>query len=109
MGIPRKGSRTVEVNDKSYLFLVKQGHIPDHDDQKASTVVVQEDTEKPGRVLRAWFFYGIEITPALVRDLILEGQKLGWNPSERGGAFDLPTHQASGRFSSRFRDVPSLS
>jgi len=98
MGIPRKGSRWVYVQGKRYLFLVKEGHIPDHHDQPANTVVIQEDDEKPGRVLRGWFFHGIEITPALVRKLIIEGHQIGWNPSDRGSAFDLPPDRASGRF-----------
>lgn len=98
MGIPRKRSRWVDVEGKRYLFLVKEGHIPDHKDQRSSTVVIQEFEEKPGRVLRARFFYGVEITPALVKGLVAEGRKLGWNPADRGGAFDLPADRASGRF-----------
>lgn len=98
MSIPRKGSKSIQVDNKSYIYLVKQINLPDHKDQKASRLVIQEDVQNPGRVLRASFFYGVQITPTLVKDLIQEGIKLGWNPSDRGGAFDLPEDQNAGRW-----------
>ncbi len=105
MGIPRKGSRSVEAFGKRYIYIVKGTTIPDHADQKATTVVIQEDVEKPGRVLRGTFFYGVEITPAFVEDLVREGRSIGWNPSDRGAAFDLPPDREAGRF--RQDDVSS--
>ena len=98
MGIPRKGSRTVEAGGKRYVFLVKQTAIPDHPDQKSLRLVVQEEAERPGRVLRAHFFFETPITPAFVEALIQEGSSLGWNPSDRGAAFDLPPDRSQGRY-----------
>jgi hypothetical protein len=104
MGIPRKGSRSVETDGKQYVYLVKETTIPDHADQKAITVVIQEDVEKPGRVLRASYFYGNSITPTLIQGLIREGRALGWHPADRGGAFNLPPDLSQGRYS---EDDPS--
>ncbi len=98
MSIPRKGSRKLVLEGKAFLFLVKQITIPDHADQKAARIVIQRDVEKPGRVLRGAFFFGVAFTPAYVKELIQEGMRLGWDPDERGAAFDLPPDRAQSRF-----------
>jgi len=98
MGIPRKGSRTVEAGGKRYVFLVKETTIPDHPDQKSLRVVVQEESEKPGRVLRAHYFFKTSISADRVKALIQEGRSLGWNPSERGVAFDMPADRSKWRY-----------
>jgi hypothetical protein len=90
MGIPRKGSRRTEVDGKPYRFLVKETHIPDHHDQKELVVVVQEEAEKPGNVLRFRYPYGAPVTPETIAVAVRQGLGLGWNPSARGSAFELP-------------------
>ena len=89
MGIPRKGSRTLNVNGKPYRYLVKQTTIPDHADQKELSVTVQEDVEKPGNVLNFRAPFGHPVTPEYVREIVQEAFSKGWVPSARGAAFQL--------------------
>lgn len=91
MGIPKKGSRSLEVDGKKYRYLIKETHIPDHRDQKELIVTVQEDTPKPGRVLQFKETYGFPVTKGHVGEAIREAIKIGWNPSERGVPFPLAT------------------
>lgn len=89
MGIPKKGSRTTEVDGKPFRYLVREDHIDDHPDQKELNVTVQEDVDRPGNVLQFRWGYGCEISPALIRDAVRVAQKNGWSPSKRGSAFTL--------------------
>jgi hypothetical protein len=91
MGIPRKGSRKVEVGGKTYLYLIKETNIEDHHDQWELTVTVQEDAPKPGRVLQFKEDYGFPVTKGRVAEVIEHALKKGWKPSERGVAVQLRT------------------
>jgi hypothetical protein len=89
MGIPRKGSRRIDVDGRAFRYLVKETHIPDHKDQKESSLTVQEDTDRPGRVLQARVAYGAPVTPETVREFIRRSLRSGWDPSTRGPAVTL--------------------
>lgn len=87
MGIPKKKSRTLEVDGWVMRFLVKETHIEDHPDQKELRVVVQEDIEKPGRVLKFKAPYGHPMTKDFIKEVVREAITKGWDPKSRGGAF----------------------
>lgn len=89
MGIPRKGSRKVTFQGKAYRYMVKETHIEDHKDQKELSVTIQEDVERPGRVLQARLGYGESVTTPVVEQLISAGLQRGWEPTARGTAFLL--------------------
>lgn len=89
MGIPKKGSRLVAVDGKQYRFLVKEVNVPDHPDQKELSIVVQEDVERPGNVLRFRHDYGVPIILAEIPFYVRKGLKQGWDPAKRGAAFEL--------------------
>lgn len=91
MGIPRKGSRSLNVNGEKFRYSVRVSdhltHISDHYDenQKDLLLTVQEDKKNPGRVCQA--VVSEPVTPKLVCDAIELFKEAGWNPSERGGPF----------------------
>jgi hypothetical protein len=89
MGIPRKSSRKIVVDGRKFLYLVKETHVPDHLDQKENSLTVQEDTDRPGRVLQARIAYGIPVNPGFVRDYIRNSLRAGWDPSTKGTALQL--------------------
>jgi len=91
MGIPKKGSRIVNVGGRIFRFLVKETHVPDHRDQKELSVTVQEDVPKPGNVLQFRAWYGVPVTSNSVARMIRRAIKRGWEPAKRGGAFVLST------------------
>lgn len=111
MGMPRKGSRTLEVNGEQFLWRVR-GDAYSHRWLGASPVVLtltcQRDEGKPGRVLQttlkslnpptgtpdtdAWHLATLH--PGEVKQIISHALSKGWDPSERGGAFQLrPQHK----------------
>lgn len=108
MGIPRKGSKRVEVDGKPYRYLVKETHVPGHKDQKELSITVQEDVAKPGRVLQWRFSFGCAVTSEDIRSAVRIALKAGWKPSERGGPFSLGTTTAfrCGRDHGQVSDLP---
>lgn len=89
MGIPKKGSRKIDINGRPFRFLVKETTIDGHRDQKELSVVVQEDVDKPGNVLRLRAPYGHPVTPEFILEVVQEAFTQGWIPEQRGSAFDL--------------------
>ena len=107
MGMPRKGSRKVELEGVSYLWRVKR--IEDLlDGTPRIRLTVQRDEERPGRVMQTELtsirhrpaFTGRRagvwvdekeqlsaLTSEDVRLVITHALKNGWNPGERGAAF----------------------
>lgn len=92
MGIPRKGSRTVEVDGKNYIFIVrvmekhKGLHDPTGRHVDTIDVTVQEDVESPGNVLQAMYTAWSAISPNVIADMVRRGIQQGWDPSARGAA-----------------------
>ncbi|MCU0544545.1 MAG: hypothetical protein MUE44_20640 [Oscillatoriaceae cyanobacterium Prado104] len=76
MGISKKGSRLIKVNDLEYRWVVKS------DDYGMSLVV--ESAENPGQRMITWLEYGNIISPGLVRKAILYAIDRGWHPQEKG-------------------------
>ena len=91
MGIPRKGSRTVEIDGQDYVFIVREKNIEDHTDQWELQVTVQRDEERPGRVLQFTEGYGFAVTPEYIRTTVRDAIKAGWEPGSRGAAFRFGT------------------
>lgn len=86
MGIPKKGSRRIEVEGKHYRYLIKETNIDGHKDQKELSVTIQENVDKPGNVLQFRAGYGCAILKPDVALNIRSALKTGWNPSARGSA-----------------------
>jgi hypothetical protein len=92
MGIPRKGSRALEVDGARFRYLIKDGPVtPDPLDREIH-LTVQEDAEAPGRVLRVDMPYGHAVGPEVVKQLVRQALVAGWTPSDRGGPFLLESY-----------------
>ena len=99
MGIPKKGSRTADVDGRSYRYLVKEvfrmatraeiDRHPDEPNEKELAVTVQEDIAKPGNVLQFRAPYGHPVTREVIADYVRRALSRGWNPKNRGSAFVL--------------------
>lgn len=85
MTIPKKGSRVLDVDGRSFRYLVKSSHVADHRDQRELTVTVQENTEAPGRCLQFRWPSGHELFPNDVRETVRDALRTrAWDPSSRG-------------------------
>lgn len=93
MGIPRKGSRRVDVDGKEFRYLVREdGSAYDEENNphpESVLVTVQEDDDRPGRVLQWKWPYGASVMPEDIRGAVRLAMERGWVPSERGGPFLL--------------------
>jgi hypothetical protein len=94
--MPRKGSRSLEVDGRKFRYAVRDGQQtfgPERDDSgdpkegHERVVTVQEDAERPGRVMQTKFGPETEVSPELVRIAVRDALRAGWDPSERGSAF----------------------
>ena len=106
MGMPRTGSRKVEVDGATYLWRVR-GDSYSSRWFDASPIVLtltcQRDEERPGRVLQVTLqsrhppkdtpdydgLHQATLYPSEVRQIIAHALSKGWDPSERGSAFGL--------------------
>lgn len=87
MGMPRKGSRKVEVEGETFFWRTRPEGRPNH-----LLLTCQRDEERPGRVLQVVLrstrvLAPSQLTPEDVREAIGYALKKGWDPSERGAAF----------------------
>lgn len=100
MGIPRKGSRHIDVDGKPFRYIVREdGPVVKDDDDPSMDykkpqrefllVTLQEDVERPGRVCQVRLAGGTEVSPELIRQTIREATRGGWDPSSRGGPFQI--------------------
>lgn len=103
MGIPRKGSRSITVDGQAFRYMVKENGVQhpslvtrrggfdpkEKEVEKVVVLTVQEDADRPGRVLQASTPWGEPILPPFVEQVIKDGLKKGWEPSARGPAFNL--------------------
>ena len=83
VGIPKKKSRSVEVDGVPFRFMVSQVTIPDHADQFELSVTVQEEHERPGGVLQFRLPYGFPVGPASIRNVVRQAKKAGWDTRSR--------------------------
>ena len=82
MSIPKKGSRVLDVDGRSFRYLVKSARGTDHRDL---TVTVQEDVEAPGRCLQFRWPEGHSIFPNDVRETVRDALRTrAWDPSSKG-------------------------
>ncbi len=96
MGMPKKGSRDILVNDVYYRYAVKEVKAI-ASDAKETVLIAQQVAEKPGNVMRVRYQFSLEIGPAFVIKEIGRALKAGWDPSKRGAAFDLPEETQNGK------------
>lgn len=91
MGIPKKKSRLTEVSGKKFRYVIRDVRAQEVNPTEDREVVltVQEDIDRPGRVLQVLLPHGISIVPEMVKKLIEQGLHDGWHPSDRGSAFQL--------------------
>jgi hypothetical protein len=90
MGMPRKGSRVIDVDGKKFRWTLhyKRAQYRWDDPMPARTagmVTIQEDHERPGHVLQqnlSWL-RGSSITPDVMRQVIRQALQEGWNPASR--------------------------
>lgn len=107
MGMPRKGSRKVEVAGETYLWRVRGDAYSARWVSGLSPIILtltcQRDEDNPGRVMQATLRslnppagspdiaegHRATLTPGEVRQIIAHALSKGWDPSERGAAFEL--------------------
>jgi hypothetical protein len=103
MGMPRKGSRTVEFEEATYLWRINKKHRYRGDAPLATTLTMQRDEDSPGRVCQVMlrsrnirddldegdYQHRATLHPSEVRQIIAHARSKGWDPAERGGAFVL--------------------
>lgn len=109
MGMPRKGSRRVEVDGAAYLWRVRgDGYSKQWigSSPVVLTLTCQRDEDRPGRVMQAWLatrepptdtpdyepMHTATLHPAEVRQIIAHALSKGWDPAKRGASFLLPKH-----------------
>ena len=98
MSLPRAGSRTVQVGEHRYRWYVR--HKPTTAQaapNRAMTVAIERVAAEPGRVLLVDLGvsrpdnsiepHQTALSPALVRRIISEALRDGWDPIARGSAF----------------------
>lgn len=86
MTLPKKGSRTIEIEAVTYRWAVR-----DNGDHRS---VVAEHVDEPGQALHVAISRfdhpgNVAITPKVVERLVREAIKCGWHPGRAGGAFRL--------------------
>ena len=108
MGIPRKKSRPIEVEGRKYRWLPKHGKGRIIGNSRCTMhLIIQIDDKRPGRILSTWlssknwkgdprdpennyYTHRAALTPKDVREVILKGLELGWDPMEKGTPFVFP-------------------
>lgn len=111
MGMPRKGSRKVEVRGDSYLWRVRGDAYSERWTSGLSPIILtltcQRDEENPGRVMQVTLRsrnppdgdpdiaggHRATLLTREVRQIIAHALSKGWNPSERGAVFELEPRQ----------------
>jgi len=101
MGMPRKGSRRVVVAGRRFLWRVKSGSGYSNCGNRYIRLTVQEDVDRPGRVMQAeitalkeqpdvdWIDDFSSLRPADVEALVRAALGAGWNPERRGPSWWL--------------------
>jgi hypothetical protein len=97
MVMPKKGTRKIEVDGRSFRWRLpppRWGEDLGLDPKlRTATLTIQEDVDRPGRVAQVELEWdnGQSVVPEDVQSLIRRALKSGWDPTERGGPFRLPT------------------
>jgi hypothetical protein len=77
MGIPRKASRGIEINGRTYRWMARLDKL----DPSKSILTVQEDVDRPGKP-KQFTVYGT-VTPSDVTRIVQGAIKSGWDPTSR--------------------------
>lgn len=80
MSIPKKGRRTITVDEHTYRYMIT-GNI--------TVDLAIESDECKGQLLTASFGHGAPVSPGLVRKTIKYGIQKGWTPMENGKVLQL--------------------
>ena len=81
MAIPKKGSRTITVNDHTYRYKVTGNDF-------VIDLAIESD-ESQGQLMSVGFLYTNSITPGVVRKVIEYGLEKGWTPTKRAKNFTV--------------------
>jgi hypothetical protein len=90
MGMPKKGSRVIDVDGRNFRWVLASSKIRERwdDPQPArhgGTLTVQEECDTPGHVLQhelSWL-RGDSVTPEAVREIIRRALTAGWEPKSK--------------------------
>ncbi len=77
MGLAKKGTRKITVNETVYRWVVSP-------DNEPGLGIIVEKYNTPGQRLTFYVPHGTVISPSIVRKIILYGLNIGWNPSKKG-------------------------
>jgi hypothetical protein len=77
MGLAKKGTRLIKIDDIDYRWVVQP-------DDEPGLGIVAELAENPGQRMMTWVEHGTVISPWLVRKAILHALEQGWHPAEKG-------------------------
>lgn len=91
MALPKKNTRTIDIEGKVYRYLIKSTSTDAHSyleqDKKEITITVQEDCDKPGNLLQMRLSNYAACTPKNVRNIIEQSILAGWEPGIKGCPF----------------------
>jgi hypothetical protein len=99
MAIPKKGSRTIQVNGVGFLWYVRRKPSYAQSIGESGMTLAVQHADEPGAVLTvsqpqdhpsscvAWV--AIPVTPADVEGHIREALAAGWKPTEPGKTFEM--------------------
>jgi len=79
----------VAVGKNQFRYSVKTVKAKDDDGELEQLVTVQSNLPPVGRSLQARLPRGFFVSRRSVIDLIQEGQRMGWNPAQKGSTFFL--------------------
>ena len=117
MGIPKRGSRLIVVEDQQYRWLMRGWHRYIGNPHPCPTITVQIVHDRPGQVLQCHLVNKVtadggepdidggepwlttKITPVDVEKVIRTGLQMGWNPMNPGAAFELKSVNLQDYFS----------
>ena len=87
MSLPRKGSRSIEVDGLGYRWIVNDVDLG----AGPELALYVECFEHPAGLMRALVGSEYSITPSLVRHAIRQAVNRGWTPQEPGPLYELPS------------------
>lgn len=94
MALPKKNSRTINVEGKDYRYAIKVSANPNNEFNKENVLYVHEDVKGPGNLLVVWldskqvsYTAGIGVGPGAVKQIIEQSIIHGWEPSKKSVPF----------------------
>ena len=84
MALPKKNTRTIDIDGKVYRYLIKA---VSNKDEKEITIMIQEDCDKPGNLLQMQLSNYAACTPKDIRNIVEQSIRAGWEPDIKGVPF----------------------